>query len=358
MKNRKLTIEESFGQMIMLGLDCYDINEEIEKIIKKYKIGGVVLYKKNYTSIDTMIEFINKLKRINKENNNIPLFIAIDQENGRVNRFPNEIERIISAKKIASLKETEMNYIHKLTTYLLNSVGVNMNFAPVLDVVRDSKNKAIGNRSYGNDSSVILKCALDFMKEMQKNNIISVVKHFPGHGLTNRDSHVFLPKIKDIDTMKQVDIKVFYDAIKSGADAIMVGHLTIKGYGIMPASINKKIVSDLLINNGYKGLIITDDLRMKPLRLLCKEKKCVKKAINVGNDILMIKYKKGDLKRLYDPLMKQLKKFEIDIEKVSKSAKKVISYKNKYKITDELIDNKLDIVKINKNIRKLNEKFK
>ena len=92
-----MNTKEKFGQMIMLGLDVDTINDEIISLIKDYKIGGVVLYKKNYHDIASMKDLINKLKEINT--NNIPLFIAIDQENGRVNRLPNEIERIYSAEK-------------------------------------------------------------------------------------------------------------------------------------------------------------------------------------------------------------------------------------------------------------------
>lgn len=349
--NKKLSLTDKFGQMFLLGLDVYDLNDEIIKIIQEFHIGGVVLYKKNYTSMETMLNFINKLKEINK--NNIPLFIAIDQENGRVNRFPKDVERMYNASKQASSKDMKViNEVNKITTYLLKSVGVNMNFAPVLDICRNGNNKAIGNRSYGSNVKDVLTYSLPFMKEMQKNNIVAVCKHFPGHGATNKDSHFVIPKINDIATLEKEDIKVFNESIKYGADAIMVGHLVLKGYGRKPASINKDIIDKYL--NKFNGLIVTDDIRMSALRLFRSVRKNVKRSIEAGNNLIMIKYQKGDIK-LYRKLFKMVKNYEIDIECINRSINKVLKFKEKYQINNNIISNKLDVNKINDRIKLVNE---
>ena len=351
MKRGKLSLTDKFGQMILLGLDVYDINEEIIKIIEDFHIGGVVLYKKNYTSLETMTKFINKLKEINK--NNIPMFISIDQENGRVNRLPKDVERMYNALKQSETKDLKViTEINKITTFLLKSVGVNMNFAPVLDIYRSDKNKAIGNRSYGTNINDIINYGLPFMKEMQKNNIVSVIKHFPGHGATNKDSHFVLPKINDLKSLEKEDIKVFESAFKYGADVLMIGHLVIKGYGNKPASINKNIISKYLSN--YNGLLVTDDLRMNALRLFRSTKKNIIRSIEAGNNLIMVKYQKGDYK-LYKKLAKLVNNCEIDIEAIDKSANKILQFKEKYKVNNDLITNHLDIDKINKRIKIINE---
>jgi len=353
MNFNKMSLEEKFCQMILLGLDVYDINEEIIELIQKFKIGGVVLYKKNYTSLETMIEVINKLKKLN-EKNNIPLFIAIDQENGRVNRLPKDIMRIYSALKQAKTENLKIiDTINKLTTYILSSVGVNMNFAPVLDIVRNDKNKAIGNRSYGKNVDEVVKYAIPFMKEMQNNNIIPVVKHFPGHGATNRDSHFLLPKIKDINLIEKEDVKPFEIAIKDNADAVMIGHLVLKGYGFKPASMNEKIIQGLLVKKyQYKGLIVTDDLRMRALSGSVKNR--IKNSIEAGNNVILIKYKKGDIRRIYKKLVDMVNNCEIDPILVNDSAKKIVAIKKKYKITGELLNPKLEVELINKKIKSIN----
>ena len=228
-----------------------------------------------------------------------------------------------------------------------------MNFAPVLDIVRSEKNKVIGNRSYGNSKEDVIKYAIPFMKTMQARNIISVIKHFPGHGATNKDSHFLIPKIKDIKTLEKEDIKVFESAIDAGADALMVDHLKLKGYGRKPASINKKIIQRYLIDNNFKGLIITDDLRMNFLQRIYGLKKCVKESINAGINIVMIKYQKGDYK-LYQKLFKMVKLCEIDPELINNSAKKIVEIKTKYQVTNEKVTNKMNINLINNKIRKIN----
>lgn len=350
MNFNKLSLEEKFGQMILLGLDVYEINDEIIDIIKTYKIGGVVLYKKNYTSLETMIEVINKLKTINKDNK-IPLFIGIDQENGCVNRFPKDIIRIYSAKKQAKTENVKIiDTINKLTTYILGSVGVNMNFAPVLDINR-GKNKSLGNRSYGKKAEDVIKYGLPFMKELQDNGIISVIKHFPKIGATSRENLVFLPKV-NLDDLHD-ESKVFESAFELGADALMTSHIKLKGYGFKPATLNKRIISDLLIDKyNFKGLIIADDLRMSSLKkgILKKSKLC----IEAGNNAFLIKYKKGDIKRFYSKIIQMVKCCEIDPEMINNSAKKIIAIKKKYELNNELLNPKLEVELINKKINKIN----
>jgi len=260
-----------------------------------------------------------------------------------------------NAFKLANTKDLNIiNEVNVLTTYLLKSVGVNMNFAPVLDIYRNENNKAIGNRSYGKNIDDIINYGLLFMKEMQKNNIVSVVKHFPGHGITSTDSHFVLPKIKNIELLEKEDLQVFYKSIENGADAIMVGHLKLEGYGKDAASINKEIIDKYLISKNYNGLIVTDDLRMKSLSLLEKIENNVKKSIEAGNNLILIKYQKGDFK-LYDKLLKMVKNGMINQDCINNSADKIIYYKEKYKMSNELIINNLDIEKINKKIIELNE---
>lgn len=351
----KLSLEEKFGQMFMLGLDTYEINDEIIEIIKKYKIGGVILFKKNYTSLETMNSFINKLKKVNSDNK-IPLFIAIYQENGRVNRFPKDIIKMYSAKKQGDTNNIKIiEYINEITAYLLKSVGVNMNFAPTLDIYRD-KNKTIGNRNYANTYEGVIKYGIPFMKTLQRNKIISVIKHFPSISLSEKDYMVRIPKIKNIEELKNKDMKVFENAIFNGSDAIMLGRVKIKGYGNKEIMQNKSSVNDLLKKNlKYKGLIVTDDFRMKS-GIISNVYKKTKNCIDASCDILTIKYKKNDIK-VFEKLFKKMKNFEYDIEKINNSAYKIFKIKEKYGISDETFKLNVDINKINEKIKMINDKI-
>ena len=350
-----MNIKDKFMQMIMIGMDIDKFNDEVIKLIRDYKIGGVVLYKKNYNSIDEMQKLINKLKDINK--NNTPLFIAIDQENGRVNRMPNEIERIYSVGKQASTKNDDIIHkCNKITSNILRDVGVNMNLAPVVDINYDNS-KIIGNRSYGSSASEVIRYATISMNDYKDEGIIPVVKHFPGHGLVNTDSHYLMPVISD--TKKMEDDLVVYDSlIKSGCDALMVGHLKVLGYGSEPATFNKNIIKKYLIDRyNYQGLIITDDLRMNTMKYIYGIKNMVNKSIQAGSNILMIKYKRGDTRKLYKDLYKMVDKGKIDNKLIEDSYNKIINIKNKYKISNDKNDVVIDIDKINKEIRCVNKEI-
>ncbi len=349
----KLSIAEKFGQMLLIGLDVYEINDEIIKIIKDFKIGGVVLYKKNYTSLDKMIEVINKLKHANKSNK-VPLFIAIDQENGVVNRLPKDITPIYGARKQVLADANVCKVASEITTYILKEVGINMNLAPVLDLEHFADNSD-SSRCYGNTKEMVLKNALPFMQFMQKNNIVSVVKHFPGTFIDKKNSHLTITSINDLPKVVKEDLAVFQEACSYGVDTLMVNHLRVKGYGRNPVSFNKKFLDDYLFKScNYHGVVMTDDIRMGLLPFIYKTQKTVAKCIDAGNDIIMIKYRKNDYKKLYKKLFDKVKYCEIDIERINNSAKKILLLKNKYKVTNEECHPNINIEAINNHINKIN----
>lgn len=352
---KELSLEEKIGQMLIMGLEDKE-QKGIDNIIKKLKIGGIIIYKKNYNNYEQMLGLINNIKEMNAENK-IPITISVDQEGGRVNRMPPEILNLKSATKFANSKDVELvketgNIIGKM----LSETGISMDYAPILDIRRFEEKHAIGDRCYGENKEDVEKYAIEVMKKIQQNNVISVVKHFPGHGLTKKDSHFRIPKIKEkIELLEKEDMKPFEAAIKNGADAIMVGHLIIKDVDKKyPASLSKKVIQKYLIEKyNYNGLIITDDMKMMAIRLHYNMKKAVKRAILAGNDIVMmgLSYKKVD--KIIKYIISQIKKGKISEERINKSVEKILRIKEKYNITDEKASG-FDINKINEQIEKLN----
>lgn len=270
MEIKELSIKEKIGQMVMIGLDTNYITDRIKNMIKTYKIGGIILYRKNFSTYTDMMNLIKKLKELNKENK-IPLFIAIDQEGGRVNRMPKEIKNLPSANQVATVGGQELvSKSAKITGEILYKSGFNLNFAPVLDIKRFEDKTAIGDRSFGTNKELVTECGIAAMKALQSNGVISVIKHFPGHGATKQDSHHFLPVITvPMKNIEKEDMFPFEQAIKNGADALLVGHLLIMNVtGIYPASLSRKFITKYLRKKyRYKGLILTDDLKMRAISL-------------------------------------------------------------------------------------------
>lgn len=359
MEVKNLTIEEKIGQMLMIGMDTNYITDRIKTMITKYKIGGIILYRKNFKTYNEMLKLIRDLKELNKENQ-IPLFIAIDQEGGRVNRMPKELENLPSANTVATIGGEELvKKSANITGRILKESGYNLNFAPVLDIKRFENQHAIGDRSFGTNKGDVAKCGVAAMKELQQNGVISVIKHFPGHGATKQDSHYFLPIVnKSMKRLENEDMYPFEQAIKNGADAILVGHLMIRNVtGMYPASLSRKFITKYLRKKyRYNGVIITDDLKMKAIKFIYGPSIAIRKAFESGNDIIVFRFNQEEEINSIEMITNLVKKGKIKESRINKSVKRIIKLKNKYNISDKKEIKGIDIENINKEIKEIREK--
>ena len=249
MKVKELSIREKIGQMFMIGIDNSNGFKNTAELIHNNRIGGVILYRKNYKNYDELVKLVNDIKNANFQNH-VPIFISIDQEGGRVNRMPPEIENLKSATKFANSKDKEKVALSaKIIAEMLKKTGITLNYAPVLDIRRFEEKHAIGDRCYGQTKEEVEKYGITAMKAMMEEGVIPVVKHFPGHGLTKKDSHFRIPRIKQkIDILEKEDMEPFQKSIENGTDAIMVGHLIIEDVDKKyPASLSKKVIQKYLI---------------------------------------------------------------------------------------------------------------
>lgn len=352
----KLSIEEKIGQMFIIGLQGTQIDEKTIEMIKKYKVGGIILYRRNYNSYEQMLNIINDIKKVSKENK-IPIFISIDQEGGRVNRMPKEFNNLKSATFLSETNNTDkLIESGEIIGKMLKKMGINMDYAPVFDIRRFEKDHAIGDRCYGKDKQEVAKNATSVMKAISKEGVIPVIKHFPGHGLTKKDSHFKIPTIMEkVDFIKDEDMYPFKVAIENGAEAIMIGHLIIKDIDkYYPATLSKKVINTLLKEEcGYNGLIITDDFKMWAIKLHYSIKRAVVKSIKSGNDMVMIGDTYSKVKKVIKYTIKKAKRGKIDINSINNSVEKIVKLKEKYNVNNEIV-NECNIEEINKMIDKVN----
>lgn len=356
MKVEELSLEEKIGQMLIITINERKITKRTIEMIEKYKVGGVVLYYKDYHNYSEMLNLVNKLKEINQKNR-VPLFISIDQEGGRVNRMPNEIHNLKNAYALANTKDVELvKKSGALIGKMLKQTGINLNYAPVLDIKRFAEDHPIGNRCYGDNKEEVGIYGIEVMKQMQKQGIISAIKHFPGHGTTKKDSHYRIPSVNiSLEELLQEDMQPFEKAIQEGADAIMVGHLLVRQVDKKyPASLSKKIVKENLRKRyQYEGLSITDDLKMWAVKLHYSKKQAVRKAIEAGNDLVMLGFSYRQIKKTIHYIEKKVKSGIINIKDIERSVNRIIQMKEKYHITDEKVE-EMNIEEINKEIDEIN----
>ncbi len=358
-KLSNMSLEEKIAQMLIVDLKAETDHSKIVSLLEKVPFGGIVLYKRNYKDYSNMIDLINNVKETNKKNSNIPIFISMDQEGGRVNRIPEPIHRLKSAYAYAKTeKEQIVKESADILADVLASSGINFNYAPVLDIKRFDDSHPIGDRCYGDNKEDVAKYGTIVFKQMQEKNVIPVAKHFPGHGATHQDSHFFLPIIlKSIEDLEE-DMYPFKKAIENGCDALMIGHLVIKKLDRRkPASLSKKVIDGLLVKElGYKGLIVSDDLKMKAVALRYRPKVAVRLSIIAGNDLSIICADEKKAEKIIQYIAKMVKKGKISEKQIDNSVKKILEIKKKYQINDDKVEG-INVTKVNQKIDKLNKKI-
>jgi len=356
MKLEELTLQEKIGQMFMIGMPGTEIDDITRELITKYKVGGVILYRKNILSLEHFIHLLNSLRELNKDNK-VPLMIGIDQEGGRVNRMPNKLKNLVNAKQIANVGSADLCYkAGKVIGEMLKEFNINMNFAPVLDIGGFRDSHPLGNRCLGEKPEVVAKNGIAFMNGIKYNNVISTIKHFPGHGASRIDSHIFMPTIyKSVKKLKKEDMLPFTEAIKSGADSIMVGHLLVADINsIYPASLSDRVINNLLRKQlGYNGLVVTDDLSMRAITLIFGITHATAKAISSGADMVMINKEHKKKIRIISNLNKIASKNKNAVRRIDESVSRILEIKERYNIQDKIIEN-YDINMINEKIEEIN----
>ncbi len=345
----KYTKQELIGQKLLVGFDGKEVDQHIKDLIQKYKVGGFILYRNNYDTYEEFISLIKKLKEINRVNR-IPLFICIDQENGIVNRLPNEFHRIKNALALSKCNLDVVREAGALTAEILHRSGVNVNLAPTVDIYDEKITKSIGNRCFGESSDEVIKNARVIIEEHNKNGVIPIIKHYPGLRKERKDSHIFLSALNKIE---DEDIKPFLTLMKENAPGILLGHIRVRDKDKLPVSISKKIHSEIVNDYKYNGITITDDLKMRSVRYRYGALRIAKLALESGNDIIMFNYPKNKELKVINMFYKMYKEHKNEIDD---SAYKIIELKKKYKINDNDFK-ELSIDEINEYNKKIDNNY-
>ena len=326
----EMTLDEKIGQMVLSGFNGTDFNSELDTLINDLKVGGVILFSRN-------IEDSKQLKKLNLDieeaNKNIPVFISIDEEGGRVNRLAKNIKRFESAKSIGDKGDIKYAYENgKEIGKTLKEHKINMNFAPVLDIYSNSKNTVIGDRAFGNNEKIVETMGIATMNGLKDEDVIPVIKHFPGHGDTEVDSHIGLPVVeKSIDQLYDFELVPFKKAIESGADAVMVSHILIKQIDDKnPATLSYNLITGILRNDmKFSNVIITDDMCMKAITNRLSVEEASIKSIKAGSDIILIGSDIGKTKSVIEKIKLEVETNEISEKRIDESVYRILKLKEK-----------------------------
>ncbi|MDD5157685.1 glycoside hydrolase family 3 N-terminal domain-containing protein [Sulfurimonas sp.] len=330
-------LKKMIGRMLVVGFEGESLNDnnKIIKDIKNYELGGVILFDRFYND-KTKIKNISspeQLKSLTSTLNSSaikPLLIAVDQEGGKVTRLKPAygFGATPSAKVVSELSDYETKNIYTALANTLHEAGINCNFAPVVDLALNPENKVIYglNRSYGSDGKTVTRYAKIFMDAQKNKQIISVLKHFPGHGSSLDDSHKGSVDISK--TWSTVELEPYITLINSGdADMIMTAHvfnsnLDAKYPATLSYNTNTKLLREKL---GFNGVIISDDMQMGAISSSFSLQESVALAINSGVDMLLFGNQLGfvDTDKLVEVILGEIKSGAIPFERIQDSNKRV-----------------------------------
>ena len=317
-----LSQDEKLGQLFIVALytnkDEAHINT-VRNIVVNEKIGGLILMQ------DDAAKEINLVNEFQKKSK-IPLMIGMDAEWGLFQRIA-AAHKFPWAMTLGAIQDKSL--ISEMSAKIAEDakrMGINWDFAPGVDVNTNPNNPIIGNRSFGSEVPNVISSALAYSNGLQDNNILAAIKHFPGHGDTDQDSHLDLPVIShSLKRLNEIEIAPFKALMDKGIGGVMVAHLYVpaleKTKGI-PASISKNIITGILKDQlGYKGLIITDALNMGAVANKFKAGELDAMAFSAGNDIMLFSQDVSTGKKL---IQQAIDKGEISQNRVEESVKKIL----------------------------------
>jgi beta-N-acetylhexosaminidase len=330
-----LSIEQKIGQRFIAHINGKRFSKQTSRLIEDDYVAGVILYPWNVEDPEQVRSLTSEMQENARRNDPpIELLVCVDQEGGRVNAFTFSDISQFPAPFYWTRHEDPL-YVESAAYIIgreINSLGCNMNFAPVLDVYGIPDRTIIGDRSMGNDPDSVGLYGISYIRGAERAGVISVVKHFPGHGYTSVDSHVKLP-IVDLEEweLHSWDMKPFKMAIDNGADAVMTSHvLYSKLDPDYPATLSMKILRDILREQyGFDGVIISDGIAMGAISNHFDITETLKLSFKAGIDLILV-HSKYDLSDLRKKVYRLYKKGEISEHEINEGVERVLELKLKY----------------------------
>lgn len=354
---QQLTLEEKIGQLLMVGMEGTTVSEHSRMLIEKYHVGGMILFNDNIQNMDQTLSLLNDLKAINE--NNIPLFLSLDQEGGRVSRLPAEIVKFPAAGNIGTSDDRQLaNEIGEMMGNAVAAFGFNMNYAPVLDINSNPQNPVIGDRAFGSTAQIVTDLGVATMKGIQSQQVIPVVKHFPGHGDTSVDSHLQLPEVeKGQGQLEEFELIPFASAIEQGADVVMVAHILMSQLDNQyPASLSEAVISGLLREDlQFDGVVITDDMTMGGITENFDMAEAAVKSLQAGSDIIMVAHEYANVASVFEALKTAVENGDISEIDLDQHVYRILELKQRYQLSDTATQ-QVDVEQMNQSIRSVLER--
>lgn len=339
-KVKSMSLEQKAAQLFFVTpeditqVDAATVaGEDTKKAYEQYPVGGIVYFSRNIQGPEQLSGMLAKTQDYAEEIAGVPVFLGVDEEGGEVSRVAGNknfsVTEYESMRAIGDSKDTSQAYdVGKTLASYLKELGFNIDFAPNADVITNSGNTVIGDRSFGEDPQLVADMASQVVKGLQDNGVSACLKHFPGHGGTIEDSHEGRAYTdKTLEEMEEKELLPFKEGIKADPDFIMAGHISIpKSLGDnTPASLSEKVLTGLLRDQyGYDGIIITDALNMKAVSGVYSPAEASVKAILAGADMLLMP---DDFRAAYNGVLEAVEEGDLSEERIDASVERILRLK-------------------------------
>lgn len=336
-----MKLREKVGQLFMLGFPGTEVTKDLRALFQIYHPGAVILFNRNLEDAPQAAHLTNALQKLAPA---MPLFIAIDQEGGRVARLPKGFTVFPGQGALGRAGAVDLAYsFAEVTAAELRAIGVNMNLTPVLDLNTNPHNPVIGDRAFSNDPVQVETLGLAVIAGLQDNGIVACGKHFPGHGDTSVDSHKELPVVTHgIDRLKDLELRPFLHCFRNGLAAVMSAHIKYPALDPeYPATLSSAIMTDLLRTQlHFKGLALTDDLEMHAIIDHYGVEDAAIRSIQAGGDVLIISKDEEQQISAMEAVYQAVKKDVISELQLEHALLRVLETKEKYLLPHKMADPK------------------
>ncbi|WP_106768110.1 beta-N-acetylhexosaminidase [Paenibacillus faecalis] len=332
-KVSSLSLEQKIGQMFICGFDSLTPNDHAKKLIHDYHVGGIVYFRRNVQTLPQLSKLSSSLQELAASSGQPSLLVAIDQEGGMVARIDHEgISRIPGNMALGATGNQDYTYqVEKIGAKELRALGINMNFAPCLDINNNPLNPVIGVRSFGEDPEAVATHGLAAIKAYQEEGVSATAKHFPGHGDTSVDSHLGLAAVPhDRARLEQVELYPFKKAIENEVDAIMTAHVSFPAIepGGIPATLSHAVLTGLLREEmRFHGLIITDCLEMHAISKEFGIPEGAVRSIEAGADCVLVSHTLKDQEAAIRAVIDAVRSGRISEERIDASVERILTLK-------------------------------
>ena len=296
-------------------------------------LGGIVLFSRNVSEINQFAALTTSVAS-GSASNQPPAFVAVDQEGGRVVRLRAPLSAIPPMREVGQMDDPEFTQaLSGVMARELKAVGVNLNFAPVIDVDTCSDNPVIGDRSFSSDPQKVARHGQAFVSGHLQNGVLPCPKHFPGHGDTSTDSHLVLPTLMhDLKRLQDVELEPYRTLFQDDLPILMTAHVLFERMDSEhPATLSRLFVHELLRNQlGYQGLVITDCLEMKAVSARYSIEEMIELGLEAGVDIFLISQTESTWNRAWEHMIRLSEQSQDIRNRILSDASRIARCKKRY----------------------------